>query len=182
MMKKKVLLLMLVCILVLFGGEKVFADSGYSAMPSKNYWAEYVYSTIAPKSQTSYKKMYSQKKAVRNLIKEHKQIQAKCSSWSEAAAAVGGISFKIPVVAQIAAISATGAYVVKTADHKFIEKKLETLKRSTKLCSAVYFKWINAKKLEYKIKIVFYAEYKGKVIKNTKKTSYKTGTYKWGSN
>lgn len=155
MMKKKVVSLMLACILVAFCGGNAFADSGYSAMPSKNYWTKYVYSTIASKSQTRYKKMYSQKKTVKQLIKEHKQIQAKCSSWSEAVAAIGGISFKVPVVAQVAAISAAGTYIVKTVNYKFIVKKLETLKKGTKLCSAVYFKWTNAKKLEYKIKIVF---------------------------
>nr|WP_288731369.1 hypothetical protein [uncultured Anaerobutyricum sp.] len=183
---KKRLVILFVIMLMLLPVMSVYADSGYSAMPEKDYWKEYVYKTIAPKNQTTYKKMgKTNVQDISSIKKQHKSIKVffdKVGSASTLTGVAGLALKKTPIVGTVATLTGGGAWLISTAEGKFIEKKLSTIKKNTKYKNAVYFKWTDAKKLKYSVKIVFWMTYKGKTVKGSTVTRYQTGSYAWGSN
>lgn len=186
-MKKKVMenvMVFMLAVVMVFSSTVVYADSGKSAYTTvdENHWNKYVYSVIAPKNQTSYKKIYNTSVTVKEIKRQHKGIRTDMGKIGNTCTILGVIGLKYSIVGVVATVTSAGTFVISCGDKKYIEKSLSGLKKNTKIHNTVYFKWTNANKLKYSVKMTTYMTYKGKTIKNSKKTVYKTGSYAWGSN
>ena len=153
--------------------SSVSADSGYSALPPKDsklhQWA---YKTYAPKTQTSYKYFQIMTKKVSNIKKENSEMIAIGNDLvmgSVLTGLAGKKKFKLLKASTLTKLlSGTGAVLYFAG--RASEIKYSKIKSGAVVKSKMYFKWTNAQRLEYSVKVVSHIEYKRKVI--SKKNTY----------
>lgn len=173
-------LLNFVLVFNLFSYSLVFADSGLSAMPQKDPYAEFVFKTF-PESWTSYHTLTTQRKKVSEIRKEADNLIA----IGTVGGAVGTItnigtlstSLKLAVVLGKGATLIGGGAGVCVLTGYGIKVAVKDLKSKTELVQRVAFKWTDTKKLNYSVRIQCWNEYDGKKISETK-TYYSNGSYR----
>lgn len=180
MFKKTIASLLSVCMILTalsIGSSNASADSGYSALPKLTPMQEYMYSTFAPASQTSYKKMITVTKDVDTIIKEGNQLKAIGNDTALAAGGISGIISRTKlghpiVITGVGLVGSIGAgtYFLGSTTIGSYSK----FKSGSKVVHAVYFKWTNPKTFEYSVKMESWVEYQGKKISEVK-TSYFNG-------
>lgn len=155
-------------------GDAVSADSGVSALPSKDSALhQYYYKKYAPKKQTTYKHFQTVTKKVSDIKKENNQMIA-LGNDLVMGGTFGGIlsgkkKFKLLKFSTLSA-ALVGTGVVVYAGGRASQIKYNKIEDGAVVKSKIYFKWTNASKLEYSVKIVSHVEYKRKVI--SKKNTY----------
>lgn len=180
MFKKTIVSLLSVCMILTalsIGGSIASADSGYSALPKLTPMQEYMYSTFAPASQTSYKKMTTVTKNVNKIIKEGKQLKVIGNNTALAAGGISGLITKTklghPIVltgVNLVGSIGAGTFFLGNA----VVGNYSKFKSGSKVVHAIYFKWKNPKTFEYSVKMESWVEYKGKKISKVN-TSYFNG-------
>lgn len=138
-------------------------------MPQDTPLQKYCYKYIAPKSQTSYKQIFSKTTDISKLKTANNKIMAVSNIANDMGSSYGvaGLVIKrLPFTAEIGAVAFVGGKAAyKIANET--KKQLNSFKKNTKLQTKVYFKWTNAKQLKYSIKISEYFTYKGKKVSST---------------
>ncbi len=154
--------------------SSVFADSGYSALPPKDSkFHQWAYKTYAPKTQTSYKHFRTVTKKVSDIKKESGQMVAFGNDLVMGSVLTGfGGKKKLKLLkfsTLTKVLAGTGAVIY--AGGRASQIAYSKVESGAVLKSKIYFKWTNAQRLEYSVKVVSHIEYKGKVI-SEKKTYY----------
>lgn len=175
-MFKKLFFSILVCTFILssFNGVlSVSADSGSSTIPKETALQKYMYSTYAPKSQTTYKKMSTVSISTSKVEKDGKSLEVfgtDVMAGSTVAAGLLGAAKVNPLVLTGVSLVGTvggGTYFIG----KSMQANYSNFKKGTIIKHEVNFKWTNAARFEYSVKINSWAEYKGTKI-TAVKTSY----------
>lgn len=168
-MKKKISLIICFTLLInLFTVSAAYAkpDSGLSALPQETPMQKYCYKYIAPKTQTTYKVIYSKETPVEKLAVEGKKVMAFAESINDLGGkygVLGALVKKLPYSAQIGAITyISGKTLYCIANKNY--KELSSVKKGSKLKTTVSFKWKNPEKLTYSVKISEYFTFNGKKV------------------
>ena len=168
---KKILYVLLCLIFTLSATASVFADSGSSTLPKLTPRQEYCYKYIAPASQTSFKPFYKTSDAVEDLKVERKQIKAICTRAGMASGIISAAPISIAqVVGKVIAGASGTVYCIADKEYNTLAKAKKDVLVETK----VSFRWTDAEKLKYQIKIETYFTHKGKRVGNIK-TTYQSG-------
>lgn len=173
-MKKIISLFMAICFLSMIP-TTVLADSGYSTMPKETPAQKYCYTYIAPKTQTTYKKIYSKTTSVKSIIKTGNQIKATAGTVTLSMGALGNLTPIPPVQVIAKTVSGSASFVTLYAKQEV--DTLSKFKKNTKYVTNVYFKWTDAQTLKYSVKIQSYYTYNGKRV-SAITNQIKTGQYK----
>jgi hypothetical protein len=173
MFLKKISKILLSCSLILLlfsGGLTTYADSGASTLPKQTALEKYYYSTYAPKTQTTYKKFETATVKVSTVKKQSKSLEVAGNRMMAGGAVLTALALKVPPLAVPATLVAgTGGTVYFIGDYGKV--KYDKFKSGAVIKHVTYFKWTNAKKFEYSVKIQSWVEYKGKKVSKVK-TSY----------
>ena len=174
MFLKKISKILLSCslILLLFSvSSTAYADSGASALPPKQTALEkYYYSKYAPKTQTEYKKFETVTMKVSTVKKQSKSLEVTGTRIMAGGAILGAIATKVPPLAVPAAVVGGTGGTIYFIGH-LGKVKYDKFKSDAVIKHITYFKWTNAKKFEYSVKIESWVEYKGEKVSKVK-TSY----------
>lgn len=146
------------------------ADSGASALPSKDSALhQYYYKLYAPKTQTTFKKLSTATQAISSIKQQNKKLIFYGSVISGGGAFAGLFQTvkNAPYVGTgVRIVSGVGGamYLVGT----YGQVKYDSFKKGSQVKHQLYFKWTNAAKLEYQVKIESWVEYKGKKVSSVK--------------
>ncbi|MGX8237406.1 hypothetical protein [Exiguobacterium undae] len=140
------------------------ADSGESTLPKKDP-NSYYYKLYAPKSQTSYKQFSTAIQKVSDIKKDNSKLLMYGGIVSGGGAFGSSIKAieNVPYVGTAVRV-ATGTGGVMTVVGGFGQIKYSKFKKDSLVMHKTYFKWTNAARLEYDVKIKSWVQYKGKRI------------------
>ena len=174
---KKLLKFSLVFSLVLsmlFGTSIITsADSGASALPKKeSSLHQYYYKLYAPKTQTTYKKFSAATQPISVIKKQNSDLIFYGGMITGGGAFAGLLQTakNTPYVgAGVRIVSGVGGGMILAGS--FGQLKYDKFKKGSQVKHVTYFKWTNAARLEYQVKVKSWVEYKEKKVSKVK-TSY----------
>lgn len=163
-------------VLAMFLGSTNFAsaDSGNSALPPKDSpLHEKYYKMYAPKTQTTFKLFSTSTQPVDKIVKESSNLMLYGGALAAGGTFAGVIKpiEKIPYVGLgIRVATGTGSAMVIVGT--FGQVKYGDFKSGSIVKHKTYFKWTNAARLEYAVKVESWVEYKGTKVSPVKTTNF----------
>lgn len=164
----------LVLSLLLGSANIANADSGSSALPSKDSALhESYYRLYAPKTQTTFKEFATASQPVANVLKQNNDILligGAVTGGGALANIVKGLE-KVPYVGTgVRVATGLGGGLVLVGTYGIMS--YDDFKKGSIVKHKIYFKWSNAARLEYDVKVESWVEYKGTKVTSLKTTNY----------
>lgn len=150
------------------------ADSGNSALPSQDSpLHQSYYKTYAPKSQTTFKEFATASQPVDKIMKDANDIRLVggiLTGGGALANVVKGIA-NVPYVGTgVKAATGLGGAMVIVGNSTIMS--FDNFKQGSIVKHKIYFKWTNAARLEYAVRVDSWVEYKGKPVTSVKTSNY----------